>query len=213
MKIARGDCGHIKARLDNHQNCLSCSSCSRLSTCSTCSRWTEETWVRADRCRTYSARRSVMTMKKQNKKKRLAVNSDPSDDNSFDGSTTPQSYTARGKTHQGGDYSDAEYVQSVNPSVTGHQSRSTRHRSTSHWSTSHRSTSHWSTSHQSTSHWSTRHWAVYHWSTRHQSTSHWSLVTGHPVTGHSLITRHQSPDTGHLITRHQSPVNQSPDIS
>ena len=57
-------------------------------------------------------------MRKKNKKKRLAVNSDPSDDNSYDGSTTPQGYTARGKTHQGGDYMDAECNQSLS---TGHQ--------------------------------------------------------------------------------------------
>ena len=48
MKIIRGDCGHIKARWDNHH-----------------------------KHRTYAARKSVMTRKRQNKKrKRLAVNSD-----------------------------------------------------------------------------------------------------------------------------------------
>ena len=45
----------------------SCSSCSRLSTCSTCSRWSEKTWILADKRQTYSARRSVMRKKKQNK--------------------------------------------------------------------------------------------------------------------------------------------------
>ena len=140
MKIVRSDCGHIKARWDNHQNCLSCSSCSRLSTCSTCSRSSEETRILADRHRTYSARKSVMAKKKQNKKKRRLAVSGPSDDNTLDGSTTSKGYTARGKTHQSGYYSDAECIQSVSPPVTSH-------RLTSHRSTSHLSASHWSTIH------------------------------------------------------------------
>ena len=70
MKIVCGNCGHIKAQWDNHHNCLKCSSCSRLSTCSTCSTWSEETWILADRHRTHAARKSVMTRKRQNKKKR-----------------------------------------------------------------------------------------------------------------------------------------------
>ena len=72
-----GDCWNIKARWDNHQNCLSSSSCSRLSTCSTSSRWSEKTWTLAEKRRTYSAR-SVMRKKKQYKRKRLAVDSGPS---------------------------------------------------------------------------------------------------------------------------------------
>ena len=151
MKIVHSVYGHIKARWDNHQNCLSCSSCSRLSTCL----WSEKTWILADKRPTYSARRSVMRKKKQNKK-RLAVNSDASEDNSFDGSTTPQGYTARGKTHHGGDYMDVECIQSM----------STSHRSTSYWSTSHWSASHRSTTLVSQSR-STRHQSVYHRSTRH----------------------------------------------
>ena len=116
MKIVRGNCGHIKARWDNHHNCLKCSSCSRLSTCSTCSTWSEETCMPA-------ARKLVMTRKRQKKKKRLAVTSDLSDDNTSDGSTSPQGYTAR--------------------------YRSTRHwavfhQSTRHWAASHRSPSYWS---------------------------------------------------------------------
>ena len=68
-----------------------------------CSTWSEETWTLADKHRTYAARKSVMTRKRQNKKrKRLAVNSDLSDDISNDGSTTPQGYTTRGKTHHSG---------------------------------------------------------------------------------------------------------------
>ena len=117
MKIVLGSCGHIKARLDNHHNCLKCSSCSKLSTCSTCSSWSEQTWLLAERRRTYSARRPLVTRKRQNKKKRLAINSDLSDDNSFG---EPHHRTILpGVTHQGGDYSDAECIQSVSPQVTG----------------------------------------------------------------------------------------------
>ena len=108
MKIVCGNCGHIEARWDNHHNYLKYSSCLMLSTCSTCSTWSEETWVLADKRCIYAARTSVMTRKRQNKKKRLAVASDLSDDNTFDGITTPQGYTARGRTLQGGVYSDAE---------------------------------------------------------------------------------------------------------
>ena len=57
--------------------------------------------------------------KKKQNKKRLAVNSDASEDNSFDGSTTPQGYTARGKTHQGGYYMDAECIQICPLDVNG----------------------------------------------------------------------------------------------
>ena len=118
MKIVHGDCGHIKAWWDNHHNCLKCSSCSRLPTCSMCSTWSEETWVLADKRCTYTARKPVMTRKRQNKKKRLAVTSDLSDDNTVDGNTTPQGYTVRGRTHQGGCYADAECIRSESPLVT-----------------------------------------------------------------------------------------------
>ena len=137
MKIVHGDCGHIKARWDNHQNCLSCSSCSRLSTCSTCSRWSEETWILVDRRRKYSTRRSVMRKKKQNQKKRLAVNSDPSDDNSFDGSITPPGYTAKGCCVRP-KCKSASHWSPVNQAL-GIYHWSTRHRSTSHQSSSHHS--------------------------------------------------------------------------
>ena len=160
MKIVRGDCEHIKARWDTYHSCLKCSSCSRLWTCSTCSTWSEETWILADKRRTYTARKSVMTRKRQNKKKRLAVTSDLSDDNTIDESTTPQCYTARGRPHQDGCYSDAECIQSVNPPVTGHQLPVNQARTTSHRSARHRST---------------RHWTVFHRSSRHQGTSHQSF--------------------------------------
>ena len=40
--------------------------------------------------------------KKHKKKKKQIVISDLSDDNSLDGTTTPQGSTARGRTHPGG---------------------------------------------------------------------------------------------------------------
>ena len=159
-------------RWDNRHNCLKCSSCSRLSTCSTCSTRSEETWILADKRRTYIAGKSVMTRKRQNKKKRLAVTSDLSDDSTIDGSTTPQGYTARDRTHQGGLYSDAECIQSESPRVIS-QPEAPVNQSTSDWSASH---------------WSTKHRAVFHWSTRHWATSHCS--SHHLSSGHSVITRH-----------------------
>ena len=53
-----------------------------------CNTWSEETWILADKPRMYTARKSVITRKRQNKKKRLVVTSDLSDDNTVDGSTT-----------------------------------------------------------------------------------------------------------------------------
>ena len=119
MKIVRGDCGHTKARWDNHHNCLKCSSSSRLFTCSTCSTWSEETWILAYRRRMHAARKFFMTGKRQNKKKRRqAVTSDLSDDNTLDGNTTPHGFTARGRIHQGGFCLDTEGVQGISPPVT-----------------------------------------------------------------------------------------------
>ena len=64
-----------------------------------------------------------MTRKRQNKKRRkTGCHSDLSDDISNDGSTTPQSYTTRGKTHHGGSLLNAECFKSLSPPGTGHQS-------------------------------------------------------------------------------------------
>ena len=101
-KIVHDDCGHINMRWDNHNNCLKCSSCSRLLTCSTCSTWSEETWILADRRHRQAARKSVMTRKRQNKKKRRPAFSDLSDDNTLDGNTNPHGFTARVSTDHGG---------------------------------------------------------------------------------------------------------------
>ena len=183
MKIIRGNCGHIKARWDNHLNCLSCSSCSRLSTCSVGSNWSENTGILVVKKRTYSSRTSVMTKKRPNKQKKQIVVSDPSDDKSVDGNTTPQGFTARVRTHPGGFLMGAIGTQTVlSPPVTNHQS-------TRHWSTSHQSASHWAIFHRSTRQQARFHRPARHRSTRHQSsdTRHQAPVTGHPVTCHSRI--------------------------
>ena len=119
-----------------------------------------------------------MTRKRQNKKKRLAVTSDISDNNSIDGSTTPQDYTARGRTHQGGFYSDAESVLRVSPPVTSLQSP-VNQAPVYQAPVTDRCLVDQCLVDQ----------AVFHWSTRHWATSHRSPVTGHPVTSHLVITR------------------------
>ena len=192
-RLFMGDCGHIKVQWDNRHNCLKCSSCSRLSTCSTCSTWSEETWILADKRRTYIARKSVMTRKRQNKKKRLAVTSDLSDDNTIDGSTTPQGYTARDRTHQGGLYSDAECIQSESPRVTS-QPGALVNQSTSDWSASH---------------WSTRHRAVF--SLVNKAPGNHSLFNPSPVI--RSFSDYQALGTGYLIPSHWSTSNRSPGTS
>ena len=59
----------------------------------------------------------MMTKKRHNKKKQIVI-SDASEDNSVDGSTNPQGYTARSKTHLGGVLMGAEGTQSLS---TSHQ--------------------------------------------------------------------------------------------
>ena len=101
MHYYRGDCGHIKARWDNHYSCQSCTSCSRFSTCYICSQWSDDVWILAEKRRLHTTRRLVMTTRRQNKKKNRNV-SDPSDTISLDGRTAPHGFTARGRTHLGG---------------------------------------------------------------------------------------------------------------
>ena len=55
---------------------------------------------------------------------------DSSDVEKIDGKTTPHGPTARGKTHQGGNFKGTCTQRSVSPPATGH--RSVDHRSTSH---------------------------------------------------------------------------------
>ena len=64
-----------------------------------------------------------MGRKRQNKKRRKTDrHSDLSDDISNDGSTTPQGYTARGKTRHGASLLDAKCSKSLSPPGTGHLS-------------------------------------------------------------------------------------------
>ena len=163
MHFACGNCGHLKAKWDTHLSCLTCNSCTRISPCYICSSWTEKVWNLAERRRLHATRKSVMTQKRKQKKSKKSQ-SDMSDNGTVDGSTAPHSFTARGRTHQGGSLTDLESDRALSPPVTSHQS-------TSHWATylhssSHRSSSRQSTSHQSTSHQST--WL--------QSTRHWFTV-------------------------------------
>ena len=140
MHFACGNCGHLKAKWDNHPSCISCTVCLRISPCSICSIWTKKVWDLAEKRRLYATRKSVMTQKrkqKKSKKNKKSTQSDLSDNGSIDGSTAPLSYTARGRTHQGGSLGDLESDRALSPPVTNHRSsshRSTRHRSARHQS-------------------------------------------------------------------------------
>ena len=156
MHFARGNCGHLKAKWDTHLSCLTCNSCTRISPCYFCSSWTEKVWNLAERRRLHATRKSVMTQKRKQKKSKKSKKSqsDMSDNRTVDGSTAPHSFTARGRTHQGGSLADLESDRALSPPVTSHQStshQSTSHQSFSHWATYLRSSSRQSTSHQSTS--------------------------------------------------------------
>ena len=191
MYIVCGKCGHLKAKRDNHPSCISCTACLRVSPCSICSKWTNKVWSLTVKRRLYSIRKWVMTQKrKQKKSKKTKSQSDLSDNGTHDGSTAPLSYTAWGRTHQGGSPGDLVSDRALSPPVTSHRSsshRSTNHRSASHQSTIHGSTNHWSASHQSTSHRARNHQSYSHQSSTHRSTSHRS-------------TTHQS--SSHQSTRH-----------
>ena len=155
MHFARGNCGHLKAKWDTHLSCLTCNSCTRISPCYICSSWTEKVWNLAERRRLHATRKSVMTQKRKQKKSKKSKKSqsDMSDNGTVDGSTAPHSFTARGRTHQGGSLADLESDRALSPPVTSH--RSSSHQSLSHWATYLRSSSHRSSSRRSTSHQST----------------------------------------------------------
>ena len=186
MHFPCGNCGHLKAKWDTHLSCLTCNSCTCISPCYICSSWTEKVWNLAERRRLHATRKSVMTQKRKQKKSKKSKKSqsDMSDNATVDGSTAPHSFTARGRTHQGGSLADLESDRALSPPVTSHWSsshQSASHQSPSHWATylrssSHRSSSCRSTSHQSTSHQSTSHQSTRHQSTRLQSTRHWFTV-------------------------------------
>ena len=162
MHFARGNCGHLKAKWDTHLSCLTCSSCTRISPCYICRSWTAKVWNLAGRRRLYATRKSVMTQKRKQKKskKTKKSQSDMSDSGTVDGSTAPHSYTAWGRTHQGGSPADLESDRALSPPVTSH--RSSSHRSTSHQSTSHPVTGQLISGHP---------------------------VTGHPVTGQPVTSQ------------------------
>ena len=124
MHFARGNCGHLKAKWDTHLSCLTCNSCTRISLCYICSSWTEKVWNLAERRRLHATRKSVMTQKRKQKKSKKSKKSqsDMSDNGTVDGSTAPHSFTARGRTHQGGSLADLESDRALSPPVTSHQS-------------------------------------------------------------------------------------------
>ena len=161
MHFARGNCGLLKAKWDTHLSCLTCNSCTRISPCYICSSWTEKVWNLAERRRLHATRKSVMTQKRKQKKSKKSKKSqsDMSDNGTVDGSTAPHSFTARGRTHQGGSLADLESDRALSPPVISHQS----------------------TSHQSTSHQSSSHWATYLRSSSHRSSSRQSPVNQSPV--------------------------------
>ena len=150
--FTRGNCGHLKAKWDTHLSFLTCNSCTLISPCYICSSWTEKVWNPAERRRLHATRKSVMTQKRKQKKSKKSKKSqsDMSDNGTVDGSTAPHSFTAWGRTHQGGSLADLESDRALSPPVTSHQS--TSHQSPSHWATYLRSSSHRSSSRQSTSH-------------------------------------------------------------
>ena len=119
MHFARGNCGHLKAKWDTHLSCLTCNSCTRISPCYICSSWTEKVWNLAERRRLHATRKSVMTQKRKQKKSKKSQ-SDMSDNGTVDGSTAPHSFTARGRTHQGGSLADLESDRALSPPVTSH---------------------------------------------------------------------------------------------
>ena len=123
MHFARGNCGHLKAKWDTHLSCLTCNSCTRISPCYICSTWTEKVWNLAERRRLHATRKSVMTQKRKQKKSKKSKKSqsDMSDNGTVDGSTAPHSFTARGRTHQGGSLADLESDRALSPPVTSHQ--------------------------------------------------------------------------------------------
>ena len=124
MHFAHGNCGHLKAKWDTHLSCLTCNSCTRISPCYICSSWTEKVWNLAERRRLHATRKSVMTQKRKQKKSKKSKKSqsDMSDNGTVDGSTAPHSFTARGRTHQGGSLADLESDRALSPPVTSHQS-------------------------------------------------------------------------------------------
>ena len=187
MHFARGNCGHLKAKWDNHPSFLSCTACTCISPCSVCSSWTDKVWILTEKRHLYATRKSVMTQRRKQKKSKKThkSQSDLSDSGTVDGSTAPQSYTARGRTHQGGSPGDLESDRALSPPVTSQPviqslvNQSTNHQSPVNQSPGNLSPVIQSPVNQSTSHQSSSHWSASHQSTRHQSPVNQALVTSH----------------------------------
>ena len=188
MHFARGSCGHLKAKWNNHSACMSCTSCLRSSQCSFCSVRSDKVWNLAEKRRLYSTRRSVMMQRRKWKKNMKRIQT-KSDTGSPDGSTASPPLIAL--------LLGAGPISGSPGDIVSDPAVSTSHRSTSHRSTSHRSSSHRSTSHLSTSHRSSSHQLTSHRSSIHQSTS--QPGTCQPGTNHWSFT----PD-------YQSPISISP---
>ena len=171
MHFARSNCGHLKAKWDTHLSCLTCNFCTRISPCYICSSWTEKVWNLAERRLFHATRKSVMTQKRKQKKSRKSKKSqsDMSDNGTVDGSTAPHSFTARGRTHQGGSLADLKSDRALSRPVTSQPV--TSHPVTGQLISVHPVTGHPVASQPVTSHQSTR-----HQSTRLQSTRHWFTV-------------------------------------
>ena len=129
MHFARGSCGHLKAKWDNHPSCLSYTACLRNSHCSLCSVWSNKVWNLAKKRRLNATHRSVITQRRNQKKNKKSIQSDLSDTGSHDGSTAPHNYTARGRTHQGGSPEDQVSDPALSPPVTGHPVTSSSYQS------------------------------------------------------------------------------------
>ena len=160
---------------------------------------------------------------KKNKKNKKSIQSDLSDTGSQDESTGPPSYTARGRTHQGGSLGNQVSDRALSTSNQSLVNRSLVIQSPVNQSpvsqspvnqspvkvTGHPVNGKPVTSYQSSSHRSTNHQLTSHRSTSHQSTSHQSNSqpgTAQPGTSHqSSIFDYQSPITDQFITSY-SPV-------
>ena len=151
-------------------------------------------WNLAEKRRLYTTRKSVMTQKRKQKKSKKTKKSlsDLSDNGSIDGSTAPLSYTARGRTHQGGSQGGPR----VPPGI-----KSTSHPVTSHPVTGQPVTGQPVTGQQITGQPVTSHPVTVHPVTGQP-------VTGHPVTSHPVTGQ---PVTGQPVT--SQPVTHQPGTS
>ena len=132
--------------------------------------------------RLYSTRKWVMTQKRRQKKSKKTIKSQSelSDNGTLDGSTAPLSYTAWGRTHQGGSPGDLESDRALSPSVTSNPV--TGQQSTGQPITGQLVTDQPITSQQSTG----------------------QLITGQPVSGQPVSGQQVTgqPVTGQQITSH-----------